>query len=334
MSQNLLRIYTLFLLITAALVACDPLTAEPTRQVIVITAVPSATVLPTNTPAITRTPIPTLTPVITPSATPFPCDEESGQVIKFDKFPSAVAGGENLRYRVYVPPCYQKSGARYPVVILLHGSAESELQWDKLGLIPAADQGFRLGVLPPMILVMPYTGSIGNDNTFPPDPSYETVILDEVLPAVERDFCTWANREHRAIGGISRGGFWAYSIALRHPDVFGVVGGHSPFMTEDLSLVPPAFNPLELALNSSFLPDARLRIYLDNGAGDPIGRQLELFSSRLTSRNIPHTYVINPVGEHNNEYWAAHMSEYLAFYGKPWPRNASELPGCAQPSPR
>jgi S-formylglutathione hydrolase FrmB len=87
-------------------------------------------------------------------------------------------------------------------------------------------------------------------------------------------------------------------------------------------------------VNSSFLPEANLRIYLDNGANDPIGRNLELFSSRLTSRNIPHTYVINPVGDHNNEYWATHISEYLAFYGKGWPRNASELPSCAQPSPR
>ncbi len=315
-----------------ALLGCDPLALEPTRQVVIITAVPSATPPPTFTPAITRTPIPTLTPVITPSATPFPCDEETGQIIKFDKFPSTVAD-ENLRYQVYIPPCYQKSQVRYPYVILLHGSAETEAQWGKLGMTDAADQGFRLGLLPPMILVMPYTGVIGQNNTFPPDPSYETVVLDELQPAIERDFCTWNDREHRAIGGISRGGFWAYSIALRHPDIFGIVGGHSPFFTEDTSLIPPAFNPLELALNSSFLPEANLRMYLDNGASDPSGNNEELFSSRLTSRGIAHTYVINPVGEHDNQYWSAHVSEYLAFYGRNWPRNASQLPSCLEPSP-
>jgi S-formylglutathione hydrolase FrmB len=324
--------FPLFFIVLLTLLGCDPLAAQPTQQVLIITAVPSATPLPTATPAITRTPIPTLTPVLTPSATPFPCDEEKGQVIKFDKFQSAIAG-ENLRYRVYVPPCYQKSQARYPYVFLLHGSAETEAQWDKLGTTDAADQGFRLGVLPPMILVLPYTGSIGNDNTFPPDPSYESVLLEELLPAVQRDFCTWNDRDHRAIGGISRGGFWAYSIALRHPDVFGIVGGHSAFFTEDLSLIPPAFNPLELALNSSFLPDANMRMYLDNGASDSAGTNQELFSSRLTSRGIAHTYVINPVGDHNNEYWAAHISEYLAFYGRNWPRNASQLPSCLEPSP-
>jgi enterochelin esterase-like enzyme len=330
MSQ--LRTYIVFLGVVFCLLGCDPLASEPTRQVIIITAVPSATPPPTITPAITRTPIPTLTPVITPSATPFPCDEETGEIIKVDKFPSTVAD-ENLRYRVYVPPCYQKSQARYPVVYLLHGSAETEALWEKLGMIEAADQGFRLGLLPPMILVMPYTGVIGNDNTFPPDPSYETVLLEELLPAIERDFCTWNERDHRAIAGISRGGFWAFSIALRHPDVFGIVAGHSAFMTQDLSLIPAAFNPLELALNSSFLPSANLRMYLDNGASDESGNNLELFSSRLTSRGISHTYVINPVGDHDNQYWAAHVSEYLAFYGRNWPRNASQLPSCLEPSP-
>ena len=97
--------------------------------------------------------------------------------------------------------------------------------------------------------------------------------------------------------------------------------------------MPPAFNPLELATNSSFLPNANLRMYLDNGASDPAGTEEEVFSSRLTARGIAHTYVINPVGDHDNEYWAAHISEYLAFYGHDWPRNASQLPSCLEPSP-
>lgn len=323
----------LFLLAFLSLLGCDPLASQPTAQVIIVTAVPSVTPSLTPTPVITRTPVPTLTPDLSPSATPFPCDEEAGQVIKFDKFASEISG-ENLRYRVYVPPCYQKSQARYPYTVLLHGASAKEDQWEKLGVVQALDQGFRLGVLPPMILVIPYWGSIGNNNTFDPDPSYEGVMLEELVPAIERDFCTWSNREHRAIGGISRGGFWAYEIALRHPDVFGIVGGHSAFFTEDLTVVPPAFNPLEIALNSSFLTEANLRMYLDNGASDPAGVEEQLFSSRLTSRGIAHTYVVNPVGDHDETYWAAHVSEYLAFYGRTWPRNASELPSCLDPSPK
>ena len=70
--------------------------------------------------------------------------------------------------------------------------------------------------------------------------------LEELIPAVERDFCTRNDRDHRAIGGISRGGFWAYSLALRHPDIFGIVGGHSAAF--DTGNAPPDSNPLELAL--------------------------------------------------------------------------------------
>lgn len=314
------------------LLGCDPLAPQPTAQVIIVTAVPSSTPVPTVTPAATRTTAPTATVRLTPSATPFPCDEESGQVVKFDEFRSPSTD-ENLRYRVYIPPCYLESQRRFPTLILLHGASNTEAQWEKLGLVQALDQGFRLGALPPMIAVLPYTGSIANEDSFPPDPSYETVVLDELLPAVERDFCTWNDRTQRAIGGISRGGFWAYSIALRHPDVFGIVGGHSAFFPEDLNDVPPPFNPLELALNSALLPDANLRMYLDNGANDFAGINQELFSSRLSSRGIPHTYVINPVGEHDDTYWSAHLSEYLAFYGRTWPKSLSDLPSCLEPSP-
>lgn len=319
-------------LVILLLMGCDPLASQPTPAVLIITAIPSATPPLTATPNATATPIPTLTPLVTVTPTAPPCDEEAGQIIRVDKFESAIAA-ENLRYRVYIPPCYQKTQKRYPYLIMLHGAAQKEDEWEKLGGIAIADQGFRLGVLPPMVIIMPYVGTIGNNSFFPPDPSYETVLLEELIPAVERDFCTWNDREHRAIGGISRGGFWSYSIAMRHPDVFGIVGGHSPYMSEDLNEIPAAFNPLELALNSSLLPEAGLRMYMDNGAEDPSGNIIELLSSRLTEQGIAHTYVINPIGNHDEAYWSTHVSEYLTFYGRNWPRNAAELPSCLEPSP-
>lgn len=321
-------------LLMSLLAACDPFAPyDPTPVALVITNAPTATVAPTAsaTPTITRTPFPTPTPDFTATPTPFPCDIEAGEVIVFDDNRSPSVG-ENIRYRVYVPPCYLQTQRRFPYVILIHGLSYREDQWEDLGLVTALDQGIRLGVVAPMIVVMPYMGNIGQQNSFPPDRSYETVILDEIIPQVERDFCTWSNRAHRAIGGISRGGFWAYSIALRHPDIFGTVGGHSAYFPNTPD-IPPAFNPLELALNSSFVKEAGLRMYLDNGAADSSGPSQQLFSSRLSARGIPHTYTIHAVGEHNNDYWSAHISEYVSFYGAEWPRNYSELPSCAEPSP-
>jgi enterochelin esterase-like enzyme len=322
----------LTLLFWLLLAACDPLAPviTPTPQVIIVT--PEPTITPSPTATLPPSATPTITPTRASTATPTaePCLDEGGQMVVFDDFRSSIAN-ENLRYRVYIPPCYLESGKRYPYVILLHGLNNTELQWDELGADEMLDQGIRLGALSPMILVMPYMGSIGNDNTFPPDPSYERVILEELIPAVERDFCTWNDRDHRAIGGISRGGFWAYSVGMRHPDMFGILGGHSAFF--DTSNAPPANNPLELALNQSFLSDADLRMYLDNGASDYVSANLELFSSRLSARGIPHIYIINPVGDHDDAYWEAHVSEYLTFYSRDWTRNVSELPSCLEPSP-
>lgn len=317
--------------------ACEPLAYNPTPVAVVITNEPTATVYTeptiTPTPTITRTPFPTETPFVTITPTPFPCDDTAGQLVPFAQNPSAVSGGENLRFIVYLPPCYQQSGARFPYTILLHGLSYREEQWQDLGMIDALDAGILNGTLAPMVLVMPYMGNFGQVNQFPPDPSYETHLLEELVPLIETNFCLYQNRDYRAIGGISRGGFWAFTIAMRHPDLFGIVGGHSAFFSGDTVSIPPPFNPLELAVDDETLSDADLRIYLDNGASDSSGPSQQTFSSRLTANGVPHTYVVHPVGDHSNEYWSEHVAEYLEFYGETWEKQYSNLPSCSEPSP-
>lgn len=318
-------------LLPVLLAACDPMAVPlATQQVIVITTIPSETPLPTLTPTFTPTLTPTPTAAATATPTAMPCMAEGGRVEPFNTNLSATAN-ENLRYRVYLPPCYQESLKRFPVVYLLHGASYREDQWENIGVVAELERAMRLETLGPMIVVMPFMGSIGTQNTFPPAPSYETVLLDELVPAVDRDFCTIRNRDHRAIGGISRGGFWAMSVALRHPDVFGSVGGHSAAL--DVTAAPPANNPLDLARNAASLDDIDLRIFFDNGADDPVVSELRTFSNRLTNRQIAHTYSIYPTGGHDEDYWSSHVGEYLAFYGREWERDINALPSCLEPSP-
>lgn len=331
--RSVLGMIAVCALMAGLLSACDPLAPVPTLtpQVIIVTPAPTATppVSPTPPPTATLA-APTSTPSPTPARSAFACETTRTETIAFDTFASEVAG-ENLPYRVVIPPCYLESGQRYPVVYLLHGLNYDELQWSDIGVARTLEAGLADGTLPPMILVMPDFGSLGAENIFPPEPSYETVFREELQPAIERDFCTVNTRDFRALGGISRGGFWAYSIGMRHPEAYGILGGHSAAF--DPNNAPDAFNPLELALNAADLAAADLRMYLDNAAADPAGRYLELFSSRLSSRGIPHQYVINPSGNHDNAYWNTHVGEYLAFYGRDWPRDAALLPSCAEPSP-
>lgn len=332
--MNRKSIFIIGLLVVLVITACEPLAYNPTPITVVITDAPTETAIPSPsaTPTITPTASPSPTP-FTPSPTPFPCDEETGQFVDFKDNRSEVAHGENLRYRVYVPPCYFSTQKRFPVVYLLHGLSYKEDQWEDLGINTTLEQGIRLGAMPPMIFVMPFLGNLGQRNSFPPDPSYESFIIDELLPKIQRDFCTIEDREHRAIGGISRGGFWAFSIAMRHPDIFSIVGGHSALFPTDSKEIPPAFNPLEMALNDTFLQTIDLRIWLDNGVADSAGSSQQLLDSRLTQRNIAHTYVVHPSGEHDNSYWSAHMQEYLTFYGRDWERDYGLLPSCTEPSP-
>jgi enterochelin esterase-like enzyme len=177
-----------------------------------------------------------------------------------------------------------------------------------------------------MILVMPGGGALSNAAEFRRMRSYEDLIALELLPEVEKNFCTWNTRETRAIGGISRGGFWALSIVLRQPETFGAVGGHSPALYVDNA--PPTHNPLLLAQSAEFPPGAQPRFWVDVGIEDPARTTIEEFAERLRARDIDPGLTINPTGGHTIEYWAAHVTEYLAFYGQLWPRQIEDLPSC------
>lgn len=312
---------------------CEPLVPSPTPQVIIVTATSSPA--PSDTPTPTSTPTPDVTDTPVPSITPTAalCPETEGQIIAFDRFDSTLAG-RNMPYRVYIPPCYVASQRRYPVVYLLHGASNDDTQWEDIGFTDMLDRGLQLGQYPPMIVVMPYGAQLLPNSDFPSDPSMETYLLDELMPRIEQDFCTYESRDYRAIGGISRGGFWALSIAFRHPELFGAVGGHSAALDTDRT--PPAFNPLNLAQSAPFLDT--LRIYLDNGGNDPVRQEMEALSNRLVERQIAHEYVIDTTGDHSDAYWAAQLGEYLLFYGGTaadgWPRDVRQLPSCLEPSPQ
>lgn len=334
----------LLTLILAALTACSVLGAE--REVI-----PTLFVIPSLTPVPpTNTPQPVENSNADPPATAMPqeasqavstvppCDETEGEVVE-GTYPSNIAA-QDVEYLIYLPPCYESSGKRYPVLYMLHGLGEGMdyKQWQAMGLVDAADAGYLRGALSPFIIVMPNgavflpNGTVAHGmNYFSPDNSYEFMVLDELMPVIEQRYCTWNEPAGRAIGGISRGGFWAYEIALRHPEEFSAVGGHSAAFYERED-IPPTNNPLDLARDAEGL--SGLRMYLDHGVGDYdwVEEAVAQFSARLETRGIAHTYVVNPVGGHTEEYWASHTADYLSFYAAEWPEDVNLLPSCDQPA--
>ncbi len=315
-------------------VACEPLAPAPADQaVIVITNTPTrvvqisptpvlATPLPTQPlPTSTDAPRPTDTPV--PSPTVPPCTDNEG--LLFDSSFSSDITGDDINFRIYLPPCFYESGRRFPYVLLLHGSGSDQTQWsDDVGVHTTLEDALDSPNIAPMVLIMPEGGTTQEANFFTGGESWEDIIVTELIPGLERDFCLWNESAGRAIGGISRGGFWAMSIALRNPGLFDAVGGHSPAFFEDNA--PASHNPLDLAAVAS--PSIPLRIYLDVARADNAAENVGLFSTSLNSRGVAHTYAVSPTGEHNAAYWSSQVLDYLEFYSASWPKNLSDLPSC------
>lgn len=271
---------------------------------------------PSATPSITNTPEPTKTSTPTPS--PTPCVVPGGIVT--GSYASQVAGGSR-NYRIYRPPCYGEDGRTYPTLYILHGNASNDSHWDGLGLDEAAAEAIRSGVIPPLLIVMPDGGAIANNTSGGPY-SFEGVILNDLIPFIESNYCAWPEAAGRAIGGLSRGGYWALEIAFRHPERFSSVGGHSPALMD--SFAGADLNPPSTVLSADL---GNLRIYLDMGDGDYLLQPVLQMHESMAAAAIPHTWLLNS-GRHEDSYWMAHLNEYLAWYTQLWPMERGRYGRC------
>lgn len=239
------------------------------------------------------------------------CHEEHGSTTRETYFSSRL--GQNMYYTVYTPPCYDANAAPYPVIYLMHGQFEDDRHWIRLGLPEVLDTMIQAGKIAPLVVVFPFGNVIADRNRFD-SVSWANIFLYELMPHAEEHYHISTEKAYRAIGGISRGGFWAYQIAFSHPEIFAAVGGHSAFF--DLHNASAEFNPLDLALNTPEL--SSMRIWLDRGADDYAAPGLDIMDQRLNEAGIEHQYTVYPEGEHNNAYWSQHLVDYINFYVATW----------------
>jgi len=264
-----------------------------------------------------------LQPVSPTEVPPVSCSETEGQIIT-TSFQSSIMGSD-VRYRIYLPPCYDQTNVEYPYIIMMHGfdfpGGMDDSMWDEIGLDETADTGYSDGTLPPMIIVMPN----GNDAQHDYDPGpYPQVLVDELIPHIESEYCAWGTPATRGIGGLSRGGYWAVATAFLYPDLFEHVGGHSAFFYDGEY---PQANPSALITSAPGIEN--LAIYLDHGSTDSIvDDNMRVFVERANARGINPIYITDRPGGHTNEYWASQSSDYLAFYSEDWPRSIEDYPPC------
>lgn len=154
-------------------------------------------------------------------------------------YPSPTLGMERRRMTVYTPAGYEDSKESYPVLYLLHGAGGDENAWSELGrAVQILDNLIAQGKAKPMIVVMPngngaqeavpgeypnsmYKPSFMNSKTM--EGSFEKAFPD-IMNYVESHYRTVNDKAHRAIAGLSMGGFHSLYISANYPDKFGYVG--------------------------------------------------------------------------------------------------------------
>ncbi|GHO73770.1 hypothetical protein KSD_15410 [Ktedonobacter sp. SOSP1-85] len=146
--------------------------------------------------------------------------------------------GATKPFEIYLPPSYNTAQGKikhYPVLYLLHGSPGKDIDWltgGKAG--QSTDTLIATGKIPELILVMPDgNGKPGRTsewgNSYDQKQPIEKYITNDLVNYVDQHYRTIPDSSHRAIGGLSMGGFGAANITIHHPDIFGTfisLGGY------------------------------------------------------------------------------------------------------------
>jgi enterochelin esterase-like enzyme len=139
-------------------------------------------------------------------------------------FPSKSTNTSRRAF-VYTPPGYGKDKSiKYPVLYLQHGWGEDETAWTNQGRANLImDNMIAEGKIKPFIIVMTYgmTNEVrfGGIRSFKIEP-FQTVLIDELIPYIDANFSTIADKSQRAMAGLSMGGMETHTITLNNPDVF------------------------------------------------------------------------------------------------------------------
>jgi enterochelin esterase-like enzyme len=282
------------LLWLALLPACTPAEAAP----------PPATPLSSPAAAAAAAPAVTETPP-TPTSPPA-CRDQTG-VIETGSLQTALLPHGRLDFRVYLPPCYAaEESRRYPVLYLLHGLGADDDQWARLGATETADRLITSGQAPPFLIVMP------RDRSFlqPFEDGFDEALTELLIPHVDAAYHTRADRDGRAVGGLSRGGGWAVHLGLTRPDLFAAVGVHSPaIFHSDAHRLEPWLADLPAGQEP--------RLYVDSGDNDGELRLTLTFVDLLARYGLLHEWHLYP-GYHEEDYWRGRLEEYLRWYAAGW----------------
>jgi enterochelin esterase-like enzyme len=236
---------------------------------------------------------------------------------------------------VYTPPNYDaQTNVRYPVLYLQHGGGEDETGWTRQGHADfILDNLIAAGKCKPMILVMAYgyarrAGQTTPDLTGKPFGSpemmkamqdmaaaFEDDVTQVLIPYIDSKFRTIADRDHRAMAGLSMGGMQTFQVTLNHLDLFSYIGGFSgaagPLVLGNQELDPKtAYNGV-FADPVAFAKKVHL-LWLGVGTEEPerMRTGLQKLHTSLLEANIQHVFYESPGTNHEWQTWRRDLKDF------------------------
>jgi len=210
-------------------------------------------------------------------------------------------------YFIYLPPCYnEETDKRYPVLYLLHGQTYTADQWIRLGAANVLDNLILSGETQPFIIVFP-------DDRYwnlPPGAGFGQRLVGDLIPYIDTIYRTLPERNHRAIGGMSRGAGWALRLGFTRWDLFSATGLHSLAVLQgDRSQIGKWIADIP--------PDARPSVFMDIGDNDQELNMAISIESSFNMNGLSHEWHLYS-GAHTEDYWGAHVEEYIRWYAEQW----------------
>ncbi len=224
--------------------------------------------------------------------------------LKMVEYDSKTVGTQR-KMLVYTPPNYSKD-KKYPVLYLLHGIGGDENEWQRLcSPENILDNLLADGKVQPMVVVMPNGRAQKDDRaegnvyaTAPAFAAFEGDLLNDVIPSIEAQYSVFADREHRALAGLSMGGGQSLNFGLGHLDTFAWVGGFSsaPNTKPAAELVPdPAAAKEKLKL-----------LWLGCGNKDGLIRISQGVHNYLKEKGVPHIWHVDS-NAHDGTEWSNNL---------------------------
>lgn len=239
---------------------------------------------------------------------------------------------------VYLPDGYDENpDVHYPVLYLLHGAYGNCRDWvEKGNMQKIADEAIANGSAVPMIIVMPDARGIGADYAgehmgyFDVDGwNYEQYFHQELIPHIDSNYRTIANRSGRSIAGLSMGGGGSVGYAQHHPNVYSTACslsgalGNAP--ASSVKNNPQYIKSINANDQTKFVQNAskatleslrNIRWWIDCGDDDFLWDSNTGFYRAMRTKNIPLEYRMRD-GAHTWTYWSTGLPDVLRYVSEP-----------------